>query len=348
MASLKQMLGSATPLALIGGGAGFLLGGPGGAAAGAAIGGGIGASSANSLYGGGDANSQANLASILGAYGSRPVDLPNLQYTPYDIQNMSRYGTEAIYNPEAMSATELRDILGNTEMRAEQLQARQMLEDITNSGGMTAIDRARLSEIQNQIGSQERGSREQILQNMAQRGLYGSGAELASQLQNQQSASQAASLAGSQVASDAQNRAYNAILQGGQMASDIENTDYSRLAQSAQAQDAINQYNNQNRNTALMQDWQNKQNARTMNTSAENELKQQNQALLNQGQYYNAVNKPMAQYGMQSQQGQAAQQGLTGQANLSQQQNTNQSNFWSNIAGSAIQGAGFAYGKKGG
>lgn len=300
------------------------------------------------LFGGGAANDQSALASLLGAYGSRPVDLQDLQYTPYDISKMSRYEAEEIYDPEQMTETELRDILGNTQMRSEQLQARQMLEDIATSGGMTAIDRARLAEIQNQIGSQERGSREQILQNMAQRGLYGSGVELASQLQNQQGASQAASLAGSQVAADAQMRAYDAILRGGQMAGDIESTDYNRLAQAAQAQDAINQYNNQNRNAALMQDWQNRQGIRNMNVSAENELKQQNQSLLNQQQYYNTVNKPMAQYGMQSQQGQAAQQGLANQAALSQQQNTNQSNFWSNILGSTIQGAGYAYGRKGG
>ena len=300
------------------------------------------------LFSGGSANNQAGLSSLLGAYGARPVDLPDLAYTPYDISQMSRYGTEEIYDPESMSATELRSILGNTDMRTEQLQARQRLEDIVNSGGMTAIDRARLAEIQNQTANQERGNREQILQNMAQRGLYGSGVELASQLQNQQGAAQSASLSGSQVAADAQARAYDAILQGGQMAGNIENTDYARLAQSAQAQDAINQYNNQNRNAALVQDWQNKQNARTMNTSAENELKQGNQALLNQQQYYNAVNKPMAQYGMQSQQGQAAQQGLANQAGLSQQQNTNQSNFWSNIIGAGFQGVGNAYGRSGG
>lgn len=300
------------------------------------------------LFKGGAANDQSALASLIGAYGSRPVDLQDLQYTPYDINQMSRYEAEEIYDPEQMSETELRDILGNNAMRAEQLQARQMLEDIASSGGMTAIDRARLSEIQNQIGSQERGSRERIKQDMAQRGLYGSGVELASQLQNQQGASQSASLAGSQVAADAQARAYDAILRGGEMAGNIESIDYNRLAQAAQAQDAINQYNNQNRNAALTQDWQNKQGIRNMNVSSENQLKQQNQDLLNQQQYYNTVNKPMAQYGMQSQQAQAAQQGLTNQAGLSQQQNTNQSNFWSNVIGAGFQGAGNAYGKKGG
>ena len=298
------------------------------------------------MFSGGSANDQSALATLAAAYGTRPIDLQNLQYTPYDISQMSRYQAEEIYDPEQMTETELRDILGNTAMRTEQLQARQMLEDIASSGGMTAIDRARLAETQNQIGSQERGSREQILQNMAQRGLYGSGVELASQLQNQQAASQAASLAGSQIASDAQARAYDAILRGGEMAGNIESVDYNRLAQAAQAQDAINQYNNQNRNAALMQDWQNKQSTRNMNTSSENQLKQQNQSLLNQQQYYNAVNKPMAQYGMQSQQAQAVQQGLANQAGLAQQQNTNQSNFWSNILGSGIQAGGYAYGGK--
>jgi hypothetical protein len=297
------------------------------------------------LFSGGKANSQADLATLLGAYGARPVDLPNLEYTPYDIDQLSDYEAQEIYDPEAMSATELREILGNTAMREEQLQARQRLEDIATSGGMTAIDRARLSEIENETAMRERGSREAIRQNMAARGLYGSGTELAAVLQNQQGASQSANMAGSQVAADAQNRAYNAILGSGQMASDIESADYRRLQEAAQAQDAINQYNNQNRNTALIQDWQNKQNVGNMNISAQNEMKTQNQNLLNQQQYYNAVNKPMAQYGMQSQQGQAAQQGYQNAANLSQQQNTNQSNFWSNIIGSGLQGAGNAYGK---
>lgn len=300
------------------------------------------------MFGGGKANQQADLSTLLGGAGTTPIPLQDLNYTPYDISQMSRYQAEGIYDPESLSPTELRNILRNEEMRSEQLQARQMLEDIATSGGLTAIDRARLAEIQNQVANQERGNREQILQNMAQRGLYGSGMELAAQLQNQQGAAQAASLAGSQVAADAQARAYNAILQSGQMAGDIESTDYNRLAQAAQAQDIINQYNNQNRNAALIQDWQNKQNIKNMNVSAENQIKQQNQALLNQQQYYNTVNKPMAQYGMQSQQAQAIQQGLANQANLSQQQNTNQSNFWSNILGSGIQAGGYMYGKSGG
>ena len=65
--------------------------------------------------------------------------------------------------------------------------------------GLTAIDRAALADIQNELARQERGQREAILANMAQRGISGSGQELASSLLAGQESAQRASQEGTRL-----------------------------------------------------------------------------------------------------------------------------------------------------
>ena len=202
------------------------------------------------------------------------------------------------YTPEAMSATELRNLLVSPEMRAQELATLEQLNQIVTGQGLSDIDRARLAEIRAQQASQERGARQAILQNMAQRGMGGSGSELAAYLQAQQSAADRASLEGAQVAGEAQARQLEAGLQRAQLAGGIGERDYAREAQKAQAQDIINRFNVENRNLAQMSNLERQQAISNLN-------KQLAQANVDARQRQEIINKleiPTSQYQMTAQQ----------------------------------------------
>lgn len=290
---------------------------------------------------GGASGDFGSYATIAGIYGSRPIDLQDLKFEQYDTP--TAYTAQDIYDPETLSDTELAEVLTNprlADLYGIQTDVLGGLGEYSKQG-MSAIDNARLAEIQNQINQQNRGNQEAILQNMAQRGLAGSGSELAARLNAQQGSAQSGYLAGSQLAGDAAQRAFQALQSQGAYAGQMTDQQYQQLANEAQAQDMINRYNTQMGNQALMQDYETKQRIGEMNTQQTNRVNQSNKDLINQAIQYNTVQKPMNQYAMQSNQAQMAMQGLGNQANIAAQNAAANQQFWGNLAGSAIQGGSY-------
>lgn len=295
---------------------------------------------------GGASGDFGSYATIAGIYGSRPIDLQNLEFQKYDAP--TAYTAQDIYDPETLSDTELAEVLTNprlADLYGIQTDVLKGLGEYSKQG-MSAIDNARLTEIQNQINQQNRGNQEAILQNMAQRGLAGSGSELAARLNAQQGSAQSGYLAGSQLAGDAAQRAFQALQSQGAYAGQMTDQQYQQLANEAQAQDMINRYNTEMGNQALVQDYQTKQRIGEMNTEQTNRVNQSNKDLINQAIQYNTVQKPMNQYAMQSNQAQMAMQGLGNQANIAAQNAAANQQFWGNLAGSAIQGGAYWAGQK--
>ncbi len=240
---------------------------------------------------------------------NRPPEIPEVEFAKYSTPEALSYLGN--FTPEELQATGLPSGVINQAMRQKQLQAIGGVEELSQTG-LSAIDRAALTEIQNQIATQERGQRESILQNMAQRGLAGSGQELAAQLQASQAASQQASTQGMQQAAQAQQARVNALTNLSNMATGIESTDFERQAQKAQAQDVINQFNVQNRNVAGLRNLQTQQDLATMNAQERNRIAQANVDLLNKQRLQNQVNRPLAQYGLQSEYASGLSQGIGG------------------------------------
>ena len=243
--------------------------------------------------------------SVLASALNRPEALQDVNFAQY--ASPDEYALAGMISPEAMSPTELRNILLNAEARQAQMDALGQYRDLSNEG-LSAIDRAALTEIQNQVANQERASRESVLQNMAQRGMSGSGQELASSLQSQQAGSQNANLMGQQVAAQAQQARLQALGNMANLGSGIERADYEREANKATAQDAINQFNVQNRNVAQAGNIGAKQNIMNMNVSERNRINQANIDMQNQEQFQNKVGNKIAQYGAN----QAYSSGLSG------------------------------------
>lgn len=178
------------------------------------------------------------------------------------------------------------------------------LQSIANNGGKDAIDTAKLNQIQATMGEQERGQRQADQQDFAQRGMGGSGLQLASQMIGQQGAATRAAASGDQVASDAQQRALQALVQSGQLAGQMNDQTYNQQSQQAQAQDAINRFNtgmqsttNQfnvaNSNQAQAANLQNAQNVANNNTAITNQQRMMPMQVAQQG-YTNQLDQSKA------------------------------------------------------
>jgi len=248
---------------------------------------------------------------------NRPPEIPEVELQKYSTPEALSYLGN--FTPEELQATGLPAGVINQAMRNKQLQALGGVEQLSQTG-LSAIDRAALSEIQNEIAMQERGQRESILQNMAQRGISGSGQELAAQLQSSQAASQLASQQGMQQAAQAQQARVNALNNLSNMATGIESTDFERQAQKAQAQDVINQFNTQNRNVAGLRDLDLQQSLRNEFEREKMRVSQANTDLANKQIMQNKVNRPLAQYGLQTDYTSALSQGIGGVGQTQTQQ----------------------------
>lgn len=113
-------------------------------------------------------------------------------------------------------------------------------------GQMSAQDQAALNQILSQVAQQNQGQRGAIQQNFAQRGMSGSGMNLAAQLQAQQAAATNASEQATRLAAQRQALSQQSLLNAGQLGGQMAQQDYQRKAAAAQAQDLINQMNTRN------------------------------------------------------------------------------------------------------
>lgn len=163
--------------------------------------------------------------------------------------------------------TEFDKIKEDPALRGAQMKALQQLQDVANQGGMTAIDRARLNDINNGLNQQQQARRQAMMTGAAQRGQMGSGLMYANMLGSEQAAAEAASQQGFNVQAEAQKRALEAMQNAGRLGGDIRGQDYGIARDRAGAQDRINQYNselrnkmNQYNNDTLQQNMQNKMN----------------------------------------------------------------------------------------
>ena len=242
-----------------------------------------------------------------------------------------------------MSPTELRKILLDPRLEQAQFDTLSRLDEISNTG-MSAIDRARLADIQAQQATEQRGMRESILGQARQRGMGGSGMELAAQLQAQQEGANLASRQGMDVAAQAQAAAQQAALQRAQLGGTMQDASFGRQAMTSQAQDAINRFNTENQNTATARNLDLRQALAGQNTMNRNMTNQSNVDLRNQANTYNVTQKPVAQFGMQSGKDQMVSGALQGAANMQAQTQAARFGAGTQMAGAALQGGGTALG----
>lgn len=282
----------------------------------------------------------AQLLSGLVAGSTPPPNLQNIDFQEYADPESYQYLGDL--NIESMSPTELRNIIMDPQLQQAQMETLGQLGEAATSG-MTAIDRARLAEIQSQQATEQRGARDSILSQARQRGMGGSGMELAAQFQAQQEGANRASRQGVDVAAMAQQSARDAALQRAGLAGSMEQAQFGRQAMQAQAQDAINQFNTANRNAASERNLSTRQGLSGMNTSQRNQTGQMNTDLQNQQMMHNMYQIPMARFGAQQSNAQAMGGGI-GNAGQMQNQNANAQYGANTQLFGALLGAGGALG----
>jgi hypothetical protein len=196
---------------------------------------------------GGDGGAGGSLQEAKGLFDK--IGLPDIEKQKLKLEEMVLQG---LITPEQAQTflqgdTGLKEISVDPRLKDSQMASLTALQDIANNGGLTMTDKSRLADIDSQVSQAERGSREAILQNARQRGVSGSGMELGAQLINQQGAAGRRHQGGLDVAAQAEQRALEALMQSGQLGGQIRGQEFGEQAQVQAAQDAINRFNQQNR-----------------------------------------------------------------------------------------------------
>ena len=173
-------------------------------------------------------------------------------------------------------------LMGNVETDSRlsdaQYAALDQLGELSQ-GGLNLQDKADLANIQGGVARQDAARQSAIMQGMAERGMGGSGMELAQRLQSQSSGADRAAGDARSVAAQAQQRALDAIMRRGQLGGDMRTQQFGEDSSKARAQDSINMYN-----TGLLNEGQrNTQSINNMNTGVShmnaeqaNKIEQQN------------------------------------------------------------------------
>ena len=230
------------------------------------------------------------------------IDVPTVEEQYIQIEELVQQGLidpleaqEILADPSLML-----EITTDPEIRSAQMRGLVNLEELAE-GGFSLEDKARLGQIQQEIGAQERGSRERLTQEMAERGIQGSGLELAQQMMLQQSAAQQRSQEGLERAAQGDRRALEAIMQAGDLAGQMRGQEFGEQSAKAQAQDAINQFNVANQRQTQEQNIMRQMQSQSQNLAERqriadaNAMRRQEESLrragLKQQRYQNVLDK---------------------------------------------------------
>ena len=188
-----------------------------------------------------------------------------------------------------MQASEVAKIQEDPALRNAQMEALNTLGGVSR-GGLRAEDRAAYNQLRNQVQQDGEAKRQQILQQMQARGMGGSGANLAAQLQSAQASVDTASAGADTLAADASKRALEALSQRANLAGNVRGQDMSAAEMRASAVDNRNQFLYENsvarqrnniaaQNAAAASNLTNNQRLAEMNTQQQNaELLRQQEA----------------------------------------------------------------------
>lgn len=243
----------------------------------------------------------------------------------------------ALAGPSAMQG-----ITDNPAMLGQEQASLGALQDLVNKGGLNTTDAANLNQIQGAAAQQSRGQQDAIMQNMAARGMGGSGNELLAKLSASQNATNQAAQQGLDVAGQAQSRALQAMMQGGSLASQLQGQQFGEAAQKASAQDAISKFNAQNSNQMNQYNTAAQNQAGEFNSQQAAQLGLANRQQDLGAQQYNAgAQNQAAAYNNQGRQNLANQNtGIANQQNVYNTQQLPEQNFQNQMGlGAAKSGA---------
>lgn len=184
----------------------------------------------------------------------------NYQYIPELDQYVALNLDDTAYNNIAVDPTVLN----------AQNKALNELINLSENEGLNSIDRQALQEIINSENANLKGNLDAITQNAMERGIYGSGLELANKLQQAQSSANRNSSQDMAILAQAQQRALDALSNYGNLSSNMRSQDFNEQEKIANARDTIAEKN-----------WQNRQDVSNANVDNTNKNKISNTEIAN-------------------------------------------------------------------
>ncbi len=236
---------------------------------------------------------------------------------------LKQFQSMGVLTPEleqeiSLQEAQVSKIQEDPSLRGAQMEALSTLGGVSR-GGLRAEDRAAYNELRGKVQQDAEAKRQQILQAMQARGMGGSGANLAAQLQSAQASADTASAGADTLAADASKRALEALSQRANLAGSVRGQDMSAAEMKARAIDERNRFlyensvSRQRQNVGQLNEAQaanlaQKQRLSDMNINQENEETQrQNEA---KRQYYlDQLDLAKAKAAALNSQGQAASAG---------------------------------------
>lgn len=245
------------------------------------------------------------------------VKTPTIEEMTLALQNYQLTGE---INPEMLQAIQMgpsamEGVSTDPRLRAEQMSALEAMsglaQGVPQSGDLAAFELVRRSAA-GEINAQNNA----VLQNMQQRGMAGSGAELLAKLKNNQSGAEMLQQAQLEQAKAMQQARMQALQSQASMAGSLRGQDYDEASNLAKAKDAIAQFNAQNsqnvaktnvdaRNNAQVANLSNKQNIANANIDTANKQQVVNKNLIQQN-FDNQMGLAGARAGQYGQQAGAA------------------------------------------
>jgi hypothetical protein len=193
------------------------------------------------------------------------------------------------FTPETIGHVPFQEASGlqsiQTDQRLNDLELQALMElEAQSKDGLSARDKAELAKLESSVNRSNAGRQGAIRQNMAARGLAGSGLDFAVQQQSSQDLLEAQALASLEKAAMSQQGRRDATSRMGAMAGSMSERDFNQQAAKAAAQDAINRFNTGNtisnnqfntntRNQAGMFNTQGRQGAANNTTTAQNNFR---------------------------------------------------------------------------
>jgi len=208
--------------------------------------------------------------------------------------------------PSAMEGISL-----DPRMRDVQMGALEQLSELGQTG-LTEADIAAFRQLRRQAAGESQAQQGRILQNLAERGMGGSGMELAARLSAAQAATDRLSAGGDQLAQMAQSRALQALGQSAGLAGDIRGQEFGEQSDVARSKDIVSQFNIQNQlsqqqrnvaaqNQARLRNLQERQRIGEAQAGQQNLQQQYNKELL-QKQFQNRLTLAQGRAGIGGQQ----------------------------------------------
>lgn len=169
------------------------------------------------------------------------IDRPVLE--EYILQSPELVG---MLEAEQLDPSEMANIVDNMELRGNQEAVLEQLAKISEEG-YTDQDRAEMEAMLGDVAAQESARRKAIDQEMARKGMSGSGDSYIQKLLGSQSAANQARQQAQSMGVEGRQRALDTLQRRGALSSEMQQQEFNRKAMQAQAQDAIARANAMNR-----------------------------------------------------------------------------------------------------